>query len=184
MKTKIISTFLLSMFFVSTLFSQSALDRKNGFKDFALGDTYSKWSSSLTYILKLESGISVYKYTGTCCLQVFNYDIEEIRLGFEDNKLKVIWFATTKFQKGFKVEGKHTQWNGTKDFDKLKENLINLFDKPKSTETDDKTSGIKSIWMGEKVILTLEYEYLGINEGDRCNILVGLLDKSKSKDGF
>ena len=168
-----------------SLSSQSALDAKNGFKDFTLGDKFNKWSSTLVYSHKIESGIKIYTYKGTCCRTLYGYSIAEIRLGFdEDNSLTVIWFSTEKFQKGYEIDGKYTEWNGTKDFDKIQDNIESQFGKADDVETDDNSGKATLYWFGTKVILSLEYEYLGIKNGDRCNILVGKIDPAQSKDGF
>lgn len=165
--------------------SQSALDQKNGFKEFTLGDPFYKWGTSLVYRNTLQSGIKVYKYVGVCCRTVYGYTIDEIRLGFDSqNSLTVIWFTTEKFQKGYDVDKKYTQWNGTRDFDKIKARLESQFGESDGVDKDDSTGNVTLFWLGNKVMLTLEYEYLGVSNGDRCNILVGKYDKSQTTDGF
>jgi hypothetical protein len=178
-----ISLFLLALFFDFVSFGQNALDLKNGFKDFTFGDPISKWNSSITFLNKSSDGVSVYKYIGSCCQQVFNYDLSEIRLGFLNNKLDVIMLMTKKFQKGMNGENKPTRWNGTQDLEKIKANFEDLFGKASSPSIDEKTGKIHYYWTSQKVGLVLSYEYLGINDGDFCIILVKTLNKN-SNPGF
>ena len=178
---------VLSLAITSTnIFSQTALDEKYGFQDFKLGESYSKWSSNLTFFTTLESGINVYKYTGSCCKTLYGYQIEEIRLGFDREKdLTVIWFTTEKFQKGYNVDKKYTEWNGTKDFDYIKNNMEQQFGKASGVNGDDNSGKLTIFWLGTKTMLNLEYDYLGTMNGDRCNVLIGKYEPSNGiNDGF
>lgn len=168
----------------ASLWSQSALDQKNGFKDFQIGDPYTKWGSDLIYFNTLQSDIKVFKYTGSCCRTLYGYNIPEIRLGFENNVLVVIWFMTEKFQKGYSIDGKYTQFMGTKDFQIIRDNIESQFGKASGVDGDQSTGKITLFWLGSKVMLNLEYEYLGVSNGDRCNILVGKFSPGKKSDGF
>lgn len=178
--------FILSFLFITAnLWSQSALDQKNGFKDFTLGDSFYKWSANLTYFSTLQSGIKVYKYTGACCRTLYGYNIAEIRLGFDKlNELTVIWFTTEKFQKGYNIDKKYTEWNGTKDYEKIRDNIERQFGKASGVDGEESSGKLTLFWIGSKVMLNLEYDYLGIMNGDRCNILVGKFEPSKVNDGF
>jgi len=179
--SKIAIVLILSLLFTSKLFSQSTidLDEKKGFKDFILGDDYSKWSNDL----KFDENVGekkYYAYTGTCCQQVFQYDLENIILGFKDNKLVIIYLITTK--------NKSTNTNEFPflEYVSIKSSFTSLFGKPYEYANDN-SGNIISTWNGENVFLTLEEIYLGIKgESDniyasyKCTILIGLRPNIKS----
>jgi hypothetical protein len=192
MKTPKLLLILTAMLLICSLANSqtiSELDKKNGFKDFQLGDLYTKWQNNILYEGTLNNGsnIRVYLYTGSCCRQAFNYELDSIELGFLDGKLTVIYLTTKQFQAaGYDTDrGIYTRWNGTKDFDRLKDALKAYFGDYTSVDKgSDYDSDISFFWAGQKAMLQLTYSYLGIDKGDRCKILVGRLDKSMSKSGF
>ena len=76
--TSIFASFLIfSVAFAQTI---DQLDKKNGFKDFTLGDAFSKWQSQLKLERNWDDGSKTYLYRGTCCNMVFNYPVEKINL--------------------------------------------------------------------------------------------------------
>ena len=170
--TSIILIAMLS--FVSlNLLSQSALDQKNGFKDFTLGDKFYKWSSNLSYFNTLQSGIKVYKYNGTCCRSVYGYGIPEIRIGFDSNdELTAIWLTTEMFQKGYEIDKKYTEYGATKDFEKIRDNIESQFGQADGVDGGDGNTALTLYWVGTKVWMYLSYEYLGVRNGDRSSILL------------
>lgn len=187
---KPIITLCASILFGIAAHSQtiSDLDKKNGFKDFKMGDFYSKWKNDIRYkgTMKNGSNIKVYTYIGVCCRQAFSYDLDSIELGFLDGRLTVIYLTTKQFQEaGYDTDrGIYTRWNGTKDFDKLKEALISYFGNYDSVEEAGNSGDISYYWVGKKVILELTYDYLSIDKGDKCRIMVGRIDQKMKKSGF
>lgn len=172
---KYILAFLLvfSTFYVVEAQSSNELDKKNGFKDFKLGDKYSKWSSKLKYFKTNNEGISYYKYVGSCCQRVFEHEIESILLGFASNELEVIYLYTSEqSDDGYK----------SYQYESLVRSFTSMFGKGDEYVVDKSSGNIGTSWMGESVILNLEYQYLGIKENktygtyytaSKCVILVG-----------
>jgi hypothetical protein len=163
----------------------SELDSKNGFKDFKIGDLLSKWQSNLTFDGTWDDGSKAYLYNGTCCNKVFDYEVAKTILRFKDNKLVGIYITTKKFQEGYTSSGVYTKWRPD-DFESIKNSFTYLFGPPFSTTKDDKTGSIIHIWRGKKISLVSTYEYLGIMDGDRQQIVVldnAFIDKGM-KDGF
>lgn len=179
---------LVSIGFIAHSQTISELDKKNGFKDFQLGDLITKWEKDLIYQGTMNNGsnIKVYTYIGSCCRQAFNYDLDSIELGFLDGKLTVIYLTTKQFQEaGYDTDrGIYTRWNGTKDFDKLKDALTSYFGEYSSVDKGGNSGDISFYWLGQKVLLELKYDYLGIDKGDKCRIMVGRLDPKMKKSGF
>jgi len=86
---------LLLLIFVQTVncYSQdlSKLDSKYGMKKFQLESNLSNYKPKLS--LLLEGSITYYKYEGTDVKTVFDADINEITLGFYNNKLYYVGFV-------------------------------------------------------------------------------------------
>ena len=80
----------------SSLGQLSDLDAKNGFKDFKLGDSYSKWAP---YLGNIKKGLNdtLATYTGSCCQTVFEYSVRKIVLQFENKKLTGISISLVPF---------------------------------------------------------------------------------------
>src|SRR5688572_6446878 len=112
MKTKVLLSIIAITLTFSATFGQSLadLDAKNGFKDFKIGDLYSKWQANLQYEGYGADSTKQYTYTGACCNMVFDYPVETITLYFKDNKLVVITIELEKFQKEYSTSGKYTTW--------------------------------------------------------------------------
>lgn len=123
-----------------------------------------------------------YLYKGDCCKKVFNYPIEYIALRFLKDKLIAIYIMTEKFQKPYKESGEHTTWRSS-DFESINSSFSQIFGEHTSENLDN---DITYIWKGNKVMLVSKYEYLGVNNGDRQNIV--LIDiaalKELSNNGF
>jgi hypothetical protein len=171
----------ISLLVPANSYSQSsALDAKKGFKDFTLGDAYSKWSSSLNYTNTEDDNIKYYDYIKQSAVQVFEYNVAKIRLGFKDEKLQVIYLVTDISR----VSGNDmlSQYNS------LKSSLSSLYGKPYEYTPDHNKQNFTSAWSGQKVILSLEFVYDGVKNdggniytGTHCNILVGFIT---NKSGF
>ncbi|WP_373494336.1 hypothetical protein [Aquiflexum sp.] len=152
------------------------LDEKNGFKDFQIGDGYSKWQKELKFLNK-KNDLSFYTYTGNCCPTIFSVDVEFINLGFKDGKLAVIYLET----KTVRVPSK-TKWESD-DYEVIKRNFDLLFEVVSPNfPTDDNSGRTISQWIGKKLFLTLTYHYQGIKKlGDsvdgsgNCSVMLGLL---------
>jgi hypothetical protein len=155
------------------------LDKKHGFKDFTLGDSFSKWENQLSYHSTLESGEAGYVYTGSCCSFVFDYPLSSIILGFQNSVLTTIFLNTEKFQKEFSTSGKYTIFR-TNDFDVLVSSFTVLFGKPSFEGMADNRP--LAVWDGKTTTLMLKYEYLGSEEGDLCYIIVS--DKTTKENNL
>jgi|TARA_B110000902_G_scaffold177020_1_gene200763 hypothetical protein len=178
---------ILGVLFISGLNAQTIdkLDTKNGFKDFTLGDSYTKWQSQTKFEGSWDDGTKAYLYTGSCCNKVFSYAIDKIVLRFSANKLVGIYITTEKFQKGYAESGIYTKWR-TDDFESIKSSFSYLFGKPTSVDAPENSGEITHLWVGKKVLLTSKYEYMGVQNGDRQ--LINILDlqflNKGIEDGF
>ncbi len=184
---KKIALIILSFFLLATAFGQTIdkLDEKNGFKDFTLGDSYTKWQSQLKFEGNWNDGTKAYIYTGYCCQKVFDYAVDKIVLRFNGDKLVGIYITTKNFQKGYAESGEYTKWRSD-DFESLKSSFSYLYGKPTSYDAPEGSGEVTYIWTGKKVILFSKYEYLGIQNGDRQQIIVAdmiFLNKG-IEDGF
>ena len=160
------------------------LDEKKGFKDFKLGDTYTKWQSQITHNKSLDNQYTKgYLYSGNCCQKVFNYPVEQIILRFKEDILVGIHITTKKFQQEFAKSGRHTEWRAD-DFESINNSFSRLFGE--FTSYDTRNSEMSFIWEGEKVILFSNYDYLGVKNGDRQ--IIHVIDMKYhnllSNDGF
>ena len=184
--------FLLILLFSFDVTSQNQLDRKNGFKDFTLGDSYSKWQNNLQFVSKtnlkkhligansyndyvLESigdfgNVKSYFYNGTCCKNLFRYNIDKIVLQFSSNKLHRIIILTKKFQKGHIDSGVYCQWRQT-DFYSINAEFVKLFG-TQSFYGEGGGSDMLATWTGTNVVLKSIYNYMGVSYGDRQIVVV------------
>ena len=178
----ILITILLTINFSIYLSAQNtALDTKNGFKDFTLGDNYLKWASNIVYTNTADANIKYYQYIGSCCQQVFNYNLAFIKLGFKDDKLQVIYLETENEEKI------GNNWISDQ-YKSIKYSLIQLYGNS-TNDTPARESDVKCGWFGNKVFLILTQEYMGtkLNAGNpkaeaRCTIMIGI--RSKPENGF
>jgi hypothetical protein len=180
MKTFLISI-LIFLTFTTHLFSQTIddLDKKNGFKDFSLGDDFSKWKSQLVFISDLEDNSKFYLYKGTCCNMLFDYPIEQLFLRFEDNKLVEIYIETAKFREDYKDSGVYNPWRKD-DYERINKFFIGLFGQPNGYNYS--SSEFTFFWTGKKVQLRSTYENKGITQGDRQ--IVSILEHTSEIKGF
>lgn len=178
---------ILSIAFVPILKAQSTenLEAKNGFKEFTLGDPYTRWKAQCTFEALYENNTKGYTYEGACCYRVFNYDIDEIILRFNSDTLVGIDITTVKLQKGYTESGNYTMWRED-DVESLKQSFSYLFGKPTSESLSKSSGDLIYEWTGEKVYLLLVYDYLGPLKGDRILISVVNLDflKRSIQEGF
>lgn len=186
MKTLLTSIFTF-LIISTSIFAQTIdkLDEKNGFKDFTIGDNFTKWENQLIYEGKLDDGSKAYLYKGNCCNKVFNYSVEKIILRFSSNKLVGIIITTEKFQKDYKESGEYTKWRSD-DFESIKSSFSYLFGKPTSVDAAEGSGEVTYIWAGKKVLLLSKYEYLGVQNGDRQQIFIFDINflNSDIKNGF
>lgn len=170
---KIFLKFVVAFIISSPVMCQTIdkLDEKNGYKDFKLGDSYSKWENQLKYEGDYDDGSKAYSYQGECCKKIFEYNIEEIILRFSNNKLVIIDITTEKFQKEYNISGKYTDWRAV-DFESINSSFSIIFGKPTQVEMSKDTGEVIHIWAGKKVMLISRYENLGYKSGDRQIITI------------
>jgi hypothetical protein len=131
------------------------LDDKNGFKEFKIGDSYSKWEKEVVFIGTSATGNKIYEYKGYCCQEVFGIGLNKITLVFVDNKLESINLET------------HTTKNTSKswlsdEYKWLKINFEELLEVDSQEFWSDDNSGtVTSFWRGYKLNLMMKYEYMG-----------------------
>lgn len=190
MRVLLITIFILSC---TSIISQnhpisSKLDEKHGFKDFKIGDDFNKWAGELLYTNSDEGGAKYYKYIGKCCNKIFSYDIETIRLGFKKDKLGMILLITpTDYIGGSKIKI-------SDEFYSIKSNLDLLLEvESPITSKNSEGSDFYAIWMGKKILLILEYEFMGgidltkpgYNPKGRCLVTVTeLMENDDLDSGF
>ena len=181
---------LLSVLFlqISLLFfgqNINDLDSKNGFKDFTIGDPFSKWEKNIQNDGIWDDGSPSYLYNGSCCNKLFNYDVERIKLRFNKGQLVGIYITTKKFQKEYIESGEFTKWRKD-DFENIKMSFSMLFGPPTSFLNDEETSEVSYTWIGKKVGLISTYQYLGVRNGDRQQISIVSLSylQETMKNGF
>ncbi|WBM74829.1 hypothetical protein [Saprospira grandis] len=159
----------LAIGFMGQAQSLAQLDQKKGFKEFQLGDSYTKWSDALSYKGSYSDGAKEYLYTGACCQQLFNYELDRILLRFYEGKLVGIHLRTEKTQESYEVSGKYTNWQ-IDDLENLVGLFSNLFGKPSDVGKNE--DGVSFFWQGKKVLLVATYKYLGVSYGDRLEVKV------------
>tara|TARA_B110000908_G_C10209557_1_gene429478 strand:- start:903 stop:1490 length:588 start_codon:yes stop_codon:yes gene_type:complete len=154
--------------------SISELDKRNGFKDFKIGDSLDKWSSSAKF-LGNNNGISSYLYTGYCCNKVFDQEVESIELIFNNaKKLVAIGIRLKSFRKS---NGKTYVYfdPDLEDYKNLRNKFSALFGREKenlSQKPSSKSPIATSLWNGNSISLELNYWYTGITGEDWCVIFV------------
>jgi hypothetical protein len=160
--------FSIYVFLIFSIYSFSQntlkLDEKNGFKDFHLGDNILKYSGQISL---LNADINSYKYTGSCCKDVFGNSIEGIVLYFTKNQLDRITIIMPEGQ-GDKVSNSKPNY--------LDSNFILMFGEYSGASADDETGDLITQWRGNKVILTIEYIYKGYETGWQAVIIVESMD--------
>lgn len=176
--------FLIAVLLPIQFFGQNInnLDVRNGFKDFKLGDNYSKWSSQLAYSRTKSDGVKIYEYTGTCCSMLFDYNLAKIELGFLNSSLIIIYLETENFQKPYSESNQFTNWRKD-DFERINNSFEVLFGKPSGIDAEE---DITYHWQSKQVLLRSTYKYLGVREGDKQIVFVMKLDylQDKTKSGF
>lgn len=180
--------YLVSVVCAQTIaFAQSTndLDIKNGFKEFKIGDDFSKWQPFLEYEGSGTDESKSYVYTGTCCNMVFQYPVEKIKLMFKDNKVVLIHIMLKKFQEEFAISGKYTEYRNV-DYMNIKNSFQALFGEPTGLDRPKGYDHVSYIWAGNKITLVSRYEDLGVMNGDRLfiNIYSNSYSKEKLQNGF
>ncbi len=149
--------FLSIVFFCKSIYSQSTseLDLKNGFKDFKLGDSYSKWKGTLVFESKDNQGIITYRYTGNCCRQMFDKNLDATYLIFKQGILSAIILETELFYKAFDSNKTFLGYRDN-DLDNANDHFKMLFGKPSGAFKGDDGS-VNFSWEGQKVGLISSY---------------------------
>ena len=159
------------------------LDDKNGFKDFKIGDDFSKWQNQSEEI-SLNLNGNYYKYIGDCCKNVFNTELLEIILFFKNNKLEEIILTTP-------IKISDTLLAMGPDYYSLKSNFEEIFKQKSNTFKGEKPGDFVCGWRGENIILFLTAENLGlkyINDVDRYKeryrCVISISKKTSLENGF
>lgn len=164
---KVILFAILSFTISFSVNSQSidALDAKNGYKDFKIGDSFEKYNGKLifrnylnndqnrpTYSIKKEFSYS----------DLFGYTIKDITLTFKADKLIMIdiWL------KEIVPEGVSWIFN-TDDFTNITDQFKSLFGEQKYHVYDDESDNMVGImqWKGKKVELWVRFVFRGTAQG-------------------
>lgn len=176
--------------FVSPLFVNSQtnfeLDSKNGFKDFQIGDSYSKWVKDLIFSRQGGNSSTIYKYMGSCCRKVFDYNVRQIELEFMNSKLITIFITLEQWEKPL-VNGEFTDLNKCLDkFEDIRSNFVYLFGEPARLDSDENTGRITLLWAGRKIALSATCEYQGVNNGCKPYVIIGDISSTGQgiKNGF
>jgi hypothetical protein len=181
MKKIITLTFSLLLVFISNSQVNTKLDEKNGFKDFQIGDSYDKWKLNLTKVSGDANKIK-YKYTGACCQQVFDFNVDEILLEFQSNKLINIIITLEQWEKSTSENDFADLATCFDNIDYLAGRFETLFGKHSDYEKDEETGTITYGWFGNKIALTCSMQYQGIRAGCKPFIILG--DMSVVESGF
>jgi hypothetical protein len=186
--------FLLFQLFPTISYGQSTiqLDALNGFKEFKLGDSYTKWMEDLLELNQTgKNNERMYKYVGSCCQSVFEFPVDGIILGFYNEKLVRIAITLQNFQEYYDCE--HTIF-GQQGYPELKSNFTALFGEQtgfnvaseSQMRSNQQIPHILSSWTGDKVKLLIAYYYIGVQDGDYVVVLVSdvAFYKMKLESGF
>jgi hypothetical protein len=179
-KIELIVIFVCLVFIGNSQIS-TRLDEKNGFKDFQIGDLFWKWQANLKFISSTNE-TKKYRYIGTCCQNVFSYDVKDIVLEFKSDKLVNIFIILKEWEKSTSTEDFTDLSICVDDLKKLSNNFQNLFGNYSDFETDKRNGTITYSWIGRKIALTCGIKYLGIREG--CEPFVVIGDLTVFDSGF
>lgn len=178
---------LISILLVPVVSAQSIdeLDTKNGFKEFTLGDSFTKWRTQCVFKDFYENGTKGYTFIGKCCNKVFNYEIDQIILRFNSDTLVGIDITSKELQKSYAETGVYAIWRDG-DIESIRQSLSNLFGEATGVGMSRSSGDLSYEWVGEKVYLFLQYDYSGPLKGDRIKISVISLGylKSSVQEGF
>lgn len=139
------------------------LDENNGFKEFQFGDPISKWDGSLSNRIVNETGYYG-DYIGDCCWTAFHDELDSIKLGFDlEEKLYMI-YAEYKYP--------------TDDILKVL-NKYKAFFGPNTTGGENDDLGMGAWWIGEKIILMLNFEFDKDSYGWNVVFLIKRIDEEE-----
>ncbi|MBF0576387.1 hypothetical protein [Dysgonomonas sp. GY617] len=162
---KIHSLILLFFLFSTIANSQSIedLDKKNGFNQFQLGDSYTKWQSDLK-LTQFEYHIpnaKLYFYTGKCCQDLFGFKVEGIFMTFQNDKLVEI---NINLDRERQRQDSQILVDCQSKLKRVINSLVALYgipqsgQEPKDLQKKDPTYILA--WIGKKAILKLEHSYV------------------------
>ncbi|GHS89893.1 hypothetical protein FACS1894201_11230 [Bacteroidia bacterium] len=187
-------TILISAAVSTTILSQSnaALDKHAGFKDLKLGDPLSKWENELVY-WKTDGISTWYHCTSTCCRQLFQFNLIQLNVRFENNMLADIVMAT----EAQLLDVDHSYFPNNTMINSLKMSFQNLFGKPFAmpSDFDPRYDPYTEtwFWQGNNVSLLLKCVQVGglVQEADGrignrfyCVVTISISDNSHIKPGF
>ncbi|MGB3946686.1 MAG: hypothetical protein WBM13_01770 [Bacteroidia bacterium] len=171
-KTFAFLTILFSMCTIIYGQSSANLDEKNGFKDIKLGDSYEKWKWDLKYLDVNTDNEKLYNYTGACCQDVFGKPVEKIVIITANEKITCIIITLKPYQDnrltGFPAKFRYPN----DDFTKLTADFKSLFGEPREG-LPNKAKSIMycNIWKGQKVVLQVEYYFMGDYDYSEITVL-------------
>lgn len=168
---------VLSLFMSSIAISQNiqSLDDKNGFREFKIGDPFSKWKSNLE-LISSSNDEKTYFYKGNCCQTFMGVKIEKISLVFLNNKLdniSILLDETNAKDVSLKL----------KEYSYVRDKIIDEFGEPSKKNVDSNKGEIVSYWFGNKIALIFFSTYKGYEKGV-LNIILIAKNPEKSTDGF
>ena len=165
MKRFLLTALLFS--FTLLVFSQSLndLDKKRGYKDFTLGDLFSKWENSLVFDRK-ENSETTYRYGGSNSDLFNTYSINGIYLKFVQFKLVNINIILNKWTDKDAPDREKSLKNYTERFGDIGSRFKLLFGGATKTEVPDYkiTEGeilwtSRAVWGAKKTHLELTFKY-------------------------
>lgn len=133
------------------------LDKKYGFKDIRLDDPVSKYP-----VIYSGTG-SLYRYTGTCCQDVFGMSINQLLFSVSNGRIESIVIIMPEGQ-GDRIHPGEPNY--------LDRYFERLFGEKTSFTTDPNTSNFNSQWVGKKVVLDIQYYYQGYKKGWQAVIAI------------
>ena len=172
---KTLLSIILSILVFTTISAQTnkKLDQENGFLEFKLGDSFSKWKNQVDAGFDFDENAKGYIYTASCCKEFLGYPVANIILEFRNQKLTGIFFTLERFQKG-SLESNVSAIPRTSDYDKINAYFTKQYGKPLEDydyeEEEDEEEVVAYTWAGKKVVLYSHYQFLSPEEGDQMLI--------------
>ena len=178
---KKIVTVLLIFLFSGSILAQDIddLDKKNGFNQFRLGDSYIKWQSDLK-LTEFEfhtPNTKVYFYEGNCCQSLFGYKIEGIFMTFQNDKLVSLDISIDRER--YRQDSQVLE-DCQKRLKSMMRSLVALYGVPQSVSEPKDLSRENPTyilgWIGEKVILNFEHSYI-MNKNIECKSVITVANR-------
>jgi hypothetical protein len=81
------------------------------------------------------------------------------------------YITTEKFRKVDAESGQNIKWRND-DFESIKSSFSELYGEPSTYDASEGSNDLTYIWLGKRVVLFSKYEFLGVQKGDRQQIIV------------